>query len=776
MAKPTRFAANNEPLHIFQDDIFAQPAPSISRAPMPSVGKHSSPRRALQNSNANANLRFNPPNGFSKQHSPFKSTGRAVAASPLTPLRSSHGNKLGSVSILPPTTQGQATDSMQKKQPMMSRFKTVIQKPAVESNASFGKENIHPTLYPAPPPFNLNLENYYPNPPTRKRTLLEAAQIQDYRPSKKNQNDGSKADETTMVETTLDEFTLPTPDSFPAIEDNGAKPSYSYAQLIGMAILRAPQRRLTLSQIYKWISDNFSFYSAQDAGWQNSIRHNLSLNKAFIKQERPKDDPGKGNYWAIEPGMEHQFMRERPHKKSTANLGNTHFMPGRAEPLRLEPTIFHDGLPSLPPVLPAQTHPIGHNQMTLQPPQLEPQVSSDATIPLSDNAGPEEQPDRIQDRDIHTESGRYSPLPATMHSSPPIPRRLEARSNTPPPIKREPPSSGPHKRSHKRKYASMDASVDDSGYISSLDSSVMRPRGNRLLSSGTNRPRIKRGRAEEEIARLRASSYDSPTKGRSYEFPPASSSPLRQVNDAGQMLPPLTPAVKMKPPPRPPASVSPNTNLRMHRDKVRSMLNSPLRRVSNIVEEVVPWSPVFQVDDTLFNMNDPGTESPEFDIFQDISLDQFFSSTADGSPLKRSATRTRLDRSTSANALSELTGSISNSKRSITSAPLLKAPSSSLAVPYDTPSKVFEGMSSPSKLFLQSPTKNASPIKNDWSLDDFCTPQFFEDDLEDGAGIDILQGFERISGSQPPNRSSASTSTSARPSKPALGRSFTTSF
>ncbi|KAI1384683.1 forkhead box protein L2 [Hypoxylon trugodes] len=747
MAKPTRYAANNEPLNIFRDvDYFEQQAPSISRAPMPSVGK-SSPRRVLQNSNSNVIL--NPPNAYAKQHSPYKASGRTTA-SPLAPLKSSNGNKLNSVSILPPSSHGQTTDSMQKKQPIMSRFKTVVQKPTADVNPSFGKENVHPTLYPAPAAFNLNLENYYQNAPPRKRALLEAAPIQDSRPPKKAK---------------LEESPLPAPDSFPAIEDNGAKPSYSYAQLIGMAILRAPQRRLTLSQIYKWISDNFSFYSAQDAGWQNSIRHNLSLNKAFIKQERPKDDPGKGNYWAIESGMEHQFMREKPSKKAIASMGNTPFMSNRIEPARAEPTIFHDGLPSLPPVLPAQSHPPAYDITAQGPDQTEPQVSSDATIPLSDNAGPEEQAEKTQEQELPVETNTYSPLPADMHSSPPVPRRTSVRSNTPPPHKREFPSSGSRKHTHKRKYASLDASMDDSGYISSLDSSVMRPRGNRLLSSGTDRPRIKRGRAEEEIARLRASSYDSPTKGRPYDFPPPSSSPIRQVNEGGQMLPPLTPAVKIKPPPKPPASVSPNTNLRMHRDRVRSMLNSPLRRVSNIDEDI-PWSPAFHMDDTVFNVSDFPTESNEFDIYQDVSLDPFFAAD-NGSPIKRSARRMRLDRSTSASALGELTNS--TSKRSITSAPLLKAP----ALPvYETPSKVFEGMSSPSKLFLQqSPTKQPSPSKNDWmNLEDFCTNQFFED-VDDGAGIDILQGFERINGSQPSGGPSTS-----KNSKPGLGRSFTTTF
>lgn len=91
------------------------------------------------------------------------------------------------------------------------------------------------------------------------------------------------------------------------------KPPYSYATLIGMSILSNSERKLTLSQIYQWISDTFKYYRREEVGWQNSIRHNLSLNKAFIKGEKSKD--GKGHFWCIQPGCEEQFLRSKNSKK-----------------------------------------------------------------------------------------------------------------------------------------------------------------------------------------------------------------------------------------------------------------------------------------------------------------------------------------------------------------------------------------------------------------------------------------------------------------------------
>ncbi|KAF3924982.1 hypothetical protein AA313_de0201163 [Arthrobotrys entomopaga] len=384
---------------------------------------------------------------------------------------------------------------------------------------------------------------------------------------------------------------LPDPSELPIPDDDGTKPHYSYANLIGMALIRAPGRKLTLAHIYKWISTHFSFYKSADSGWQNSIRHNLSLSQKFVKVERPKDDPGKGNYWTIAEGYEYEFIRMKTRRGSS--ISNTVTKKKSVQDLSSPDKKEVDTLPPFKieskPIAPLEQPPVPATDDF-------PTISSDATIDETalepDYQGLTSQADFIGDSftslfdeglplttNIFSEALAPAPSspPGIMHSSPPITRRTRS------------PHGGDRvfssSKGTKRKRMSGGHEMDDSGYFSGLDSSVTRHK------SGMGPPKkIKKGRAEEELARIRSSSaaMESPVPrlgGRSPMLP-NSSSPLRAYDRTHKpVLAPKTPVAAIKAISKPPNSASPNTNLRMHRNLVRNLVGSPIKGMELLSDE-----------------------------------------------------------------------------------------------------------------------------------------------------------------------------------------------
>nr|XP_048290539.1 forkhead box protein J3 isoform X4 [Myodes glareolus] len=69
------------------------------------------------------------------------------------------------------------------------------------------------------------------------------------------------------------------------------KPPYSYASLITFAINSSPKKKMTLSEIYQWICDNFPYYREAGSGW-------------------------KGSYWAIDTNPKEDTLPTRSKKRA----------------------------------------------------------------------------------------------------------------------------------------------------------------------------------------------------------------------------------------------------------------------------------------------------------------------------------------------------------------------------------------------------------------------------------------------------------------------------
>ena len=73
-----------------------------------------------------------------------------------------------------------------------------------------------------------------------------------------------------------------------SLKSKYAKPPYSFATLIFMAIEESGAKKLPVKDIYNWIIYRFPYYQLCDRGWKNSVRHNLSLNRCFKRIDKDR--------------------------------------------------------------------------------------------------------------------------------------------------------------------------------------------------------------------------------------------------------------------------------------------------------------------------------------------------------------------------------------------------------------------------------------------------------------------------------------------------------
>ena len=76
------------------------------------------------------------------------------------------------------------------------------------------------------------------------------------------------------------------------VDEASEKPRMSYAQLIAEALIDAPDRMLTVSNIFNAITTKHPYYKMNVKTWQNSMRQTLRTSKNFTKVAKMASSKG----------------------------------------------------------------------------------------------------------------------------------------------------------------------------------------------------------------------------------------------------------------------------------------------------------------------------------------------------------------------------------------------------------------------------------------------------------------------------------------------------
>uniref|UniRef100_G3QHF7 Forkhead box O4 n=1 Tax=Gorilla gorilla gorilla TaxID=9595 RepID=G3QHF7_GORGO len=142
----------------------------------------------------------------------------------------------------------------------------------------------------------------------------------------------------------------------PEIANQPSEPPEVEPGLGEKAIESAPEKRLTLAQIYEWMVRTVPYFkdkgdSNSSAGWKNSIRHNLSLHSKFIKVHN--EATGKSSWWMLNP--EGGKSGKAPRRRAASMDSSSKLLRGRSKAPKKKPSV----LPA-PPEGATPTSPVGH--------------------------------------------------------------------------------------------------------------------------------------------------------------------------------------------------------------------------------------------------------------------------------------------------------------------------------------------------------------------------------------------------------------------------------
>ncbi|KAM0721332.1 hypothetical protein Q7P37_003036 [Cladosporium fusiforme] len=317
--------------------------------------------------------------------------------------------------------------------------------------------------------------------------------------------------------------------------------------------LSANNRRLTLAQIYQWISVNFSYYSMAEGYWQNSIRHSLGLHKNFVRIERSKHGQGKGHYWGIRHGQEHLFVPEERHRRhrapatdmSSGNLQSIHGSTDCSSP--------EGGVSTASNTEQASKAPDLRNNMRQDCPD------NTTHSPHGTNAP------ALFDKEEDLQQGAFSHAPPTTSIKSRLPRKHDSSLSSP----------GP--RSHREgapSGAKANVAVDNRRHILLDNTPIAHVDPAQLtLQAGIGRSHPRLDRAGTEIARMRKSHGKVRTKYKritDFRVTPLNPSLRRRDFTLGNSSNPS----KYENPSENSPSLSPDWNLRNHRNNVRALLGS----------------------------------------------------------------------------------------------------------------------------------------------------------------------------------------------------------